>query len=507
MDWIYLTFFPIAVAVALSSHVLTQNPRGRSNRIFALYALSHAIASHATLAMTTTDSPLMAQVTATVLTIFMLSLNGALLLSLILGLYYRRHLARGYGAPLIIGLGVLLSAAIAVDSATKAGLILAMPTTLGQGYVPLGDYLHGPWSPLLWGWLGATSLVAVVLLVIAWARVTRTERAPIPWIILAVIAASLSMMLLPPSPMITAMTPLLFLLPLSVAVLRHRLFIPAEAITTAVFRSTYSGLVACDMAGRIVQINPAAARMLDTTEKEVQGQRIGQAFAPFLEKVHQESGDTPLAEVLESGIEAPVEALLRQLDPNPRALVASGQPISDEKGRQLGFVLNLRDVTESERVRQALEEQAQLVETIRELSVPIVPVMEGVLILPLVGTIDDTRAQGIMEEMLQAIGREKARAILIDITGVPVVDTMVANYLLRAVQAAQLLGCQGILVGIRADVAHTIAGLGLNLKGLATKGTLQAGLAYAVELLKSETRKPTALGGGPVADPSARGRG
>ena len=62
MDWIYLTFFPIAVAIALSSYVLAQNPRGRSHRIFALYALTQAIGSHATLAMTTTDAPVMAQV-------------------------------------------------------------------------------------------------------------------------------------------------------------------------------------------------------------------------------------------------------------------------------------------------------------------------------------------------------------------------------------------------------------------------------------------------------------
>ncbi len=138
---------------------------------------------------------------------------------------------------------------------------------------------------------------------------------------------------------------------------------------------------------------------------------------------------------------------------------------------------------------KANEEQARLqqeiIETqrqaLRELSTPIVPVLEGVLVLPLVGSIDTGRAQQIMETLLEAVGRHQAEAVLIDITGVPVVDTGVANHLLQVTQAAALLGSECVLVGISPEVAQTVVSLGVDLSSIATQANLQSGIEYAIE--------------------------
>jgi len=120
---------------------------------------------------------------------------------------------------------------------------------------------------------------------------------------------------------------------------------------------------------------------------------------------------------------------------------------------------------------------------IRELSSPIIPLYNGILVLPLVGAIDSHRAGQIMESLLSGISEQQADVVIMDITGVPVVDTSVANYLLLAARAARLLGAQIILVGISAEVAQTITQLGADLSSIVTRANLQSGIEYALGLL------------------------
>lgn len=136
-------------------------------------------------------------------------------------------------------------------------------------------------------------------------------------------------------------------------------------------------------------------------------------------------------------------------------------------------------------LQQTLAIQKQLLETIRLLSTPVVPLFEGIILLPLVGHIDSQRAAQIMEELLVGVQRYRARVAILDITGVPVVDTAVANSLLRAAQATYLLGAEVILVGIRPEVAQTIVGLGLDLRGLVTMSDLQSGIEYALRRMRT----------------------
>jgi rsbT co-antagonist protein RsbR len=120
---------------------------------------------------------------------------------------------------------------------------------------------------------------------------------------------------------------------------------------------------------------------------------------------------------------------------------------------------------------------------IRELSSPIIPLYNGILVLPLVGAIDSHRAGQIMESLLSGISEQQADVVIMDITGVPVVDTSVANYLLLAARAARLLGAQIVLVGISAEIAQTITQLGADLSSIVTRANLQSGIEYALGVL------------------------
>ncbi|NTW03228.1 MAG: STAS domain-containing protein, partial [Oscillochloris sp.] len=123
-----------------------------------------------------------------------------------------------------------------------------------------------------------------------------------------------------------------------------------------------------------------------------------------------------------------------------------------------------------------LAENAQQRDFIREMSVPVLPISNTTLVMPLIGALDSGRLIHIQEQALSHLEATSARHLLLDITGVPVVDTQVAQGLIRVVQAARLLGTTVILVGIRPEVAQSIVGLGIDLSGIHTHSTLQSAL-------------------------------
>lgn len=137
--------------------------------------------------------------------------------------------------------------------------------------------------------------------------------------------------------------------------------------------------------------------------------------------------------------------------------------------------------TQAQELNELVETQRRLLTTIRDMSTPVVPLQEGVIVMPLVGMIDAERAQQVMAALLAGVESQRARVVLLDITGVPVVDEGVAHCLIQAMRAAQLLGAEPILVGLRPEVAQTIVTLGVDLRGLTTCGDLQQGLELAVQ--------------------------
>ncbi|SDD09513.1 rsbT co-antagonist protein RsbR [Terribacillus halophilus] len=119
---------------------------------------------------------------------------------------------------------------------------------------------------------------------------------------------------------------------------------------------------------------------------------------------------------------------------------------------------------------------------LQELSAPLIPVMDNITVMPLIGTIDTERAKFIMENLLDGVIKHHAEVVLIDITGVPVVDTMVAHHIIQAAEAVRLVGSTCILVGIRPEIAQTIVNLGIDLSKFPTKSSLRKGFTTALEM-------------------------
>ncbi|WP_413376407.1 RsbT co-antagonist protein RsbRA [Alkalihalobacillus sp. 1P02AB] len=127
--------------------------------------------------------------------------------------------------------------------------------------------------------------------------------------------------------------------------------------------------------------------------------------------------------------------------------------------------------------------------SLMELSAPLIPVFEDITVMPLIGTIDTARAKLIMENLLEGIINHRSQVVLIDITGVPVVDTMVAHHIIQASEAVRLVGARCILVGIRPEIAQTIVNLGIDLTKFPTKSTLRKGMETALELTNKKIVK------------------
>jgi rsbT co-antagonist protein RsbR len=127
-----------------------------------------------------------------------------------------------------------------------------------------------------------------------------------------------------------------------------------------------------------------------------------------------------------------------------------------------------------------------------ELSTPVVQMWENILALPLIGTLDSERTQVVMESLLQKIVETGASIAIIDITGVPTVDTLVAQHLLKTVAAARLMGADCIISGIRPQIAQTIVHLGVNLSDVTTKASLAD--AFSIALKRTQARLPQQLG-------------
>lgn len=162
------------------------------------------------------------------------------------------------------------------------------------------------------------------------------------------------------------------------------------------------------------------------------------------------------------------------------------QPVFDATGTWRGTRASNRDTTD---IRAMEEEQMDLQkqiieaqrEALRELSTPLMPLSDKVLAMPLVGTIDSTRALQVMEALLEGVAQHQVEYVILDITGLPMVDTQVANALIHAARAVRLLGTRVILTGIRPDVAQTLVHLGTDLSEIVTLSTLQQGIAYAMK--------------------------
>jgi len=126
---------------------------------------------------------------------------------------------------------------------------------------------------------------------------------------------------------------------------------------------------------------------------------------------------------------------------------------------------------------------------ISEISTPVIRVWEGILALPIIGTLDSARTQVVMENLLQQIVETGSRIAILDISGVPTVDSLVAQHLIKTVSATRLMGAECIISGIRAEIAQTIVHLGIDLSNISTKASLASALKLAYSMLGIEVKR------------------
>ncbi len=178
-------------------------------------------------------------------------------------------------------------------------------------------------------------------------------------------------------------------------------------------------------------------------------------------------------------------------DGTPLWTLESHIPRRDMNGEVIGLLSVLIDITDRKEaeaslqkteaeLRAALLRQEQMLSTIVAMSAPVLPIYHGILVLPLVGHIDAARSSRIEEALLSAVERYRAAYVILDLTGLPVVDAAIAEHLVRAAKALRLLGARSIFVGMSPSMARTLAHLDVGLEGVMTLGDLQAGMGHAL---------------------------
>ncbi|EYF00819.1 PAS domain-containing protein [Chondromyces apiculatus] len=183
-----------------------------------------------------------------------------------------------------------------------------------------------------------------------------------------------------------------------------------------------------------------------------------------------------------SGIEWESE---RVRDGKPYHILMTKFPLRETNGKVYGVCGISMDITQRRRAeadnRRLQEEIIRMQEeSLRALSTPLIPIAEGVVVMPLIGSVNGTRAQQVMEALLEGVSRHRASIAILDVTGVTFVDRQVADALIRAAQAVSLLGSNVVLTGVRPEMARTLVEIGADLHGIVVHSTLQSAIQYAL---------------------------
>jgi rsbT co-antagonist protein RsbR len=243
----------------------------------------------------------------------------------------------------------------------------------------------------------------------------------------------------------------------------------------AVLEHSPEGIGVSALDGTQVYANPAFCALLGYGPE-----LIGQPYEIYME----ESDPEAVTAIMEHGFWQG-EARYRRKDGSSFHGSSTSFIIRDAHGQPQWMGGLVRDMSAQLRAEEErLTLQQQVIEAqdaaLRELSTPLIPLAAGIVVMPLIGSIDSKRAQQVLDELLSGVAQHHATSAILDITGVPVVDTQVAQALLRAAQAVKLLGARVILTGIRPEIAQTIVGLGLDMNGIVTQSSLQSGIALAL---------------------------
>lgn len=239
-----------------------------------------------------------------------------------------------------------------------------------------------------------------------------------------------------------------------------------------------------DVEGRLVLCNRAYEVLVGVEPGGLLGKTDHEIFGP--EAGEQNRGND--LRVCEGGVPQEMEELIPQSD-GLHTYVSIKFPLHHADGRLRGLAGIATDITER---RKAEVERAELQEkmialqrrTLSELSTPIIPLADGIVALPLIGTIDGERARAIMQALLEGIAQHRSHTAILDITGVRSADAQVAAALLQPARAARLLGTRVIVTGVQPEVARAMVELGADWRDIETLRTLQDGVALALRRVR-----------------------
>ncbi|HEX6291328.1 MAG TPA: STAS domain-containing protein [Herpetosiphonaceae bacterium] len=371
-----------------------------------------------------------------------------------------------------------------------AAVLFALDAVLGQrlliaGVRQIGDrYAQIMYTSLGWVFaymLNFSWLLHLTVLVYAFVRQPR-ERASLVVLLVSAIASGTLSGVARGFPAVAPIAPsvsdVLFVAALAYLLFRRRIFETTRVALDFALENIPQGIAVVARDETVLWANAAATHLL--------GLRVGQSAAA-IEMTDPYGQPRPMALAADQ-----MEQIVRA---RQHTLVMSSTAIRDQQASVQGYLLLIRDVTEAQAAARALQErqraleqtlgelqqayaaQHHLIDTVHALSMPIIPVLEGVIVLPLIGVLDAQRRDEFTGRFLHGIEQHRAHTALLDLTGVSSLDHEAAIVLTDAIQSARLLGAQTILVGVRPDIAQALVACNLDTRAVWTSPTLQSALA------------------------------
>jgi PAS domain S-box-containing protein len=254
-----------------------------------------------------------------------------------------------------------------------------------------------------------------------------------------------------------------------------------QEFLAAIVRSSDDAIIGKTLDGTILSWNDAATEMYGFSSDEAMNKSIRIVVPPDREdEIPQILDKIKRGELVDH-----YETMRMSKDGRQFHVSLTVSPIRDEGGDIVGASTIARDISQRVQAEESVARQ-RLVQAILDVAIPVMQVWEGVICAPLIGTLDSQRTQQLMERLLERIAETGATVALVDVTGVPSVDTQTARHIIETATAVKLLGGQIILTGIRPVIAQTLVHLGVDLSGIVTRSSLATGFRAALEILDLE---------------------